>query len=217
MRMRTASACARAEGDGRNGDESAGDRNGARNQPARSESARESSFGSAERSPGEADRGGCSRAIGVSPMMRATGSSRSSAGGVPGGWAGIRYRPAGRAGGGIVVRIRPIQAGSSRSSRLIVDAARPNSRPIAVGPRPGWPCRRSGPARPRTGKRGEIRRTASGSRGGTTSTGKCPAGWWALRVDPWCLLAAVDRGDGASIAVGLEECHGAFGEGAAVA
>jgi hypothetical protein len=45
---------------------------------------------------------------------------------------------------------------------------------------------------------------------------QCPAGWWALRVDPRCLLAAVDRGDGASIAGGLEQRHGAFGEVAAV-
>jgi hypothetical protein len=31
-----------------------------------------------------------------------------------------------------------------------------------------------------------------------------PAGWWALRVDPRCLRAAVDRGDGFSIAGSAE-------------
>jgi hypothetical protein len=37
-----------------------------------------------------------------------------------------------------------------------------------------------------------------------------------FEVDLRCLGAAVDRGDDASIAVGLEECHGAFGQVTAV-
>jgi hypothetical protein len=32
---------------------------------------------------------------------------------------------------------------------------------------------------------------------------QCPAEWWGLRVDLRCLRAAVDRGGGVSIAVGL--------------
>jgi hypothetical protein len=44
-----------------------------------------------------------------------------------------------------------------------------------------------------------------------------PAGWWALRVDPRCLLAAFDRGDRAIIPVGVEQRHGCLGEVAAFA
>ena len=44
-----------------------------------------------------------------------------------------------------------------------------------------------------------------------------PRGVVGFEVDPRCLLAAVDRGDGASIAVGVEQRHGSFGEVAAVA
>jgi hypothetical protein len=62
-----------------------------------------------------------------------------------------------------------------------------------------------------------TRRLAHEPFGWRPTTRQCPAGWWALRVDPRCLLAAVDCGDGGSIAVGLEERHGAFGEVAAVA
>jgi hypothetical protein len=46
---------------------------------------------------------------------------------------------------------------------------------------------------------------------------QCPVEWWILRVDPRCLLAAVDRGEETSIAGGFEEGHRPFGEIAAFA
>jgi hypothetical protein len=49
------------------------------------------------------------------------------------------------------------------------------------------------------------------------SFGQCPVEWWTLRVDPRCLLAAVDRGEETSIAGGFEEGHRPFGEIAAFA
>jgi hypothetical protein len=39
---------------------------------------------------------------------------------------------------------------------------------------------------------------------------QCPAGWWALRVDPRCLFAAVDCGDGPVSPLGLSTALRSF-------
>src|SRR4051812_13619325 len=73
----------------------------------------------------------------------------------------------------------------------------------------GWDC-----SSPR-GNRGERAIWAAYS-GRDQVLGQSPAQWWALRLGPWCLLAAVDGGDGVSIAGWLELGHEGFGEVAAV-
>src|SRR5829696_7431446 len=64
--------------------------------------------------------------------------------------------------------------------------------------------------------RGRVRRSFGRTSSGRLA-GQCPVRWCAFEEDSRCLVAAVDGGDGFSMAGRVELCHGSFGEVAAVA